>query len=102
MCIRDRSKGGLHLAVIQEIGDLLTQHRHALVGGLAELTSSGHLVFLLIRILVSRGHPAASESVIAIFVGQVEAHHRQLVDDFLQRLAAQVPDLHHLLSLIHI
>ena len=36
------------------------------------------------------------ESVVVVFVGQVEAHHRQLVDDLFQGLAAQVADLHHL------
>ena len=46
--------GSLHLAVVQEIGDLLTQHSHTLISGLAKLTSSGHFGFLLNRILVSR------------------------------------------------
>src|SRR5699024_10476078 len=38
-------KGGLHLAVVQEIRHLLTQHRNALVSGLAKFPSSGHFGF---------------------------------------------------------
>ncbi|EKC59578.1 glycosyl hydrolase-like protein, partial [human gut metagenome] len=37
--------GGLHPAIVQEIGDLLTEHRHTLIGSLTELTSSGHSGF---------------------------------------------------------
>ena len=44
--------GGLHPAVVQKIGDLLTEHRHTLIGSLTELTSSGHFCFLLVRILL--------------------------------------------------
>ena len=47
--------GGFHTAVIQEIGDLLTEHRHTLIGSFTELTSSGHFCFLLVRILLRGG-----------------------------------------------
>ena len=46
--------GGLHPAIVQEIGDLLTEHRHTLIGSLTELTSSGHFSFLLVRICAQR------------------------------------------------
>ena len=36
-------EGGLHPTLIQQVGGLLTQHGHALVGALAELSCSGHI-----------------------------------------------------------
>ena len=40
--------------------------------------------------------PSTDGGLVVVVIRQAQAHHGQLVDDFLQGLAAQVADLHHI------